>query len=226
MAKKESRGACIFCGEAFAKRSMTKHLTGCKKHQEVIETANAGNAKEETLYHLVIQDLYLKDFWLHLEINGNAKLKKLDEYLRGIWLECCGHLSQFSIGGWSGNEIAMSKSVQSIFERSSELVHIYDFGTSSETLIKVVGKRTGKPLTKHPIMLMARNEMPVSTCMECEQTARWLCEECISEHDESGFLCDEHAKNHPHDDYGEPIELVNSPRMGMCGYEGPAEPPY
>jgi hypothetical protein len=106
------------------------------------------------------------------------------------------------------------------------LVHIYDFGTSSETLIKVVGKRTGKPLTKHPIMLMARNEMPVSTCMECEQTARWLCEECISEHDESGFLCDEHAKNHPHDDYGEPIELVNSPRMGMCGYEGPAEPPY
>ncbi|MFZ2726415.1 MAG: hypothetical protein WAX77_09210 [Methylococcaceae bacterium] len=226
MAKKESRGICIFCGEAFAKRSMTKHLTGCKKHQEVIETVNAGNAKEETLYHLVIQDLYLKDFWLHLEINGNAKLKKLDEYLRSIWLECCGHLSQFSIGGWSGNKIAMSKSVQSIFDRSNELVHIYDFGTSSETLIKVVGKRSGKPLSKHPIMFMARNEMPVVICMECEQPARWLCSECIYEHDESGFLCDEHAQNHPHDNYGEPIELVNSPRMGMCGYEGPAEPPY
>lgn len=30
----------------------------------------------------------------------------------------------------------------------------------------------------------------------------------------------------PHDDYGEPIELVNSPRLGMCGYTGPADPPY
>lgn len=226
MANKESRGVCTFCGEAFVKRSMTKHLTGCKKHQEAIETANVGKPKEETLYHLVIQDTYLKNFWLHLEMNGSAKLKKLDDYLRDIWLDCCGHMSQFSIGGWGGSEIAMSKSAQSIFDYSSELVHIYDFGTSSETLIKVVGKRTGKPLTKHPIMLMARNEMPVVTCMECEQTARWLCSECISEHDASGYLCDKHAKNHPHDDYGEPIELVNSPRMGMCGYEGPAEPPY
>jgi hypothetical protein len=226
MANKESRGICQFCGEAFAKRSMTKHLTGCKKHQEAIGIANAVKTEDDSLYHLVIQDAYLKDFWLHLEINGNAKLKKLDDYLRDIWLECCGHMSQFSVGGWGCSEIAMTKSAQSIFERSSELVHIYDFGTSSETLIKVVGKRTGKPLTKHPIMLMARNEMPVVTCMECEQIARWLCSECIYEHEKSGFLCDEHAKNHPHDNYGEPIELVNSPRMGMCGYEGPAEPPY
>ena len=26
--------------------------------------------------------------------------------------------------------------------------------------------------------------------------------------------------------YGDPISLVNSPRLGMCGYDGPAEPPY
>jgi hypothetical protein len=39
-------------------------------------------------------------------------------------------------------------------------------------------------------------------------------------------LCDEHAEDHPHDNYGEPIPLCNSPRMGQCGYDGPAEPPY
>lgn len=27
-------------------------------------------------------------------------------------------------------------------------------------------------------------------------------------------------------DYGEPMLLVNSARTGMCGYEGPGEPPY
>lgn len=226
MANKESRGICLFCEQAFAKRSMTKHITGCKKRMEAIETINASKTKEQTLYHLVIQDAYLKDFWLHLEMNGTAKLEELDGYLRAIWLECCGHMSEFSTGGWGSNEIGKSKNAQTVFEHYSELTHIYDFGTSSETLIKVVGKRTGKSLTKHPIVLMARNEPPVVTCMECKQPAQWLCTECIYEHEESGFLCDDHAKKHPHDDYGEPIKLVNSPRMGMCGYEGPAEPPY
>jgi uncharacterized protein CbrC (UPF0167 family) len=223
---KESRGICQFCGESFAKRSVTKHLTICKKRQESIETANIGKAKEMTLYHLTIQDAYSKDFWLHLEMNGTAKLGGLDGYLRDIWLECCGHLSAFSMGGFEDREVAMKTTAQNIFERSSELMHIYDFGTSSETLVKVVGKRTGKPLTKHPIMLMMRNEMPAVTCMECEQPARWLCSECIYEDDKSGYLCDEHNEKHPHEGYGETLELVNSPRMGMCGYNGPAKPPY
>jgi hypothetical protein len=50
----------------------------------------------------------------------------------------------------------------------------------------------------------------------------------LYEADENGvwFLCDEHVKNHPHDEYGDPLPLVNSPRLGMCGYDGPAEPPY
>jgi len=48
----------------------------------------------------------------------------------------------------------------------------------------------------------------------------------VIEEDEWGVLCDEHAKTHPHHDYGDPIELVNSPRIGMCGYTGPADPPY
>jgi hypothetical protein len=33
-------------------------------------------------------------------------------------------------------------------------------------------------------------------------------------------------EEHPHESYGEPTLLVNSPRVGLCGYEGPAEPPY
>ena len=37
-------------------------------------------------------------------------------------------------------------------------------------------------------------------------------------------LCDAHAEEHEHDDML--MALVNSPRTGMCGYDGPAEPPY
>ena len=67
-------------------------------------------------------------------MKGSATLGDLDDYLRAIWLECCGHLSQFSIGGWRGEEIPMSTRVERVFEPGIEVTHIYDFGTSSETL--------------------------------------------------------------------------------------------
>lgn len=36
-------------------------------------------------------------YWLDLELKADAKLKRLDDFLRRIWLECCGYLSEFSI---------------------------------------------------------------------------------------------------------------------------------
>ncbi|MDS4020424.1 MAG: hypothetical protein RKR03_07930 [Candidatus Competibacter sp.] len=89
-----------------------------------------------------------------------------------------------------------------------------------------MGTRQGKPTTTHPIALMARNLMPEAKCIQCDEPAAWLCTECLIEHEVWGTLCDKHAKTHPHDDYGEPIPLVNSPRLGLCGYDGPAKPPY
>ena len=130
------------------------------------------------------------------------------------------------IGGVNGAEIAKSRRAEQVFEPGVELTHIYDFGTSSETLVKVVDARRGKPSTRHAIFLMARNEPPEAKCTQCREPASWLCLECIYELNEEGTLCDEHARDHPHTDYGEPMLLVNSPRVGMCGYEGPAEPPY
>jgi hypothetical protein len=106
------------------------------------------------------------------------------------------------------------------------LRHLYDFGTTSETDIKVVGPREGKATTKLPIALLARNIMPEAVCQECGELARWLCIECLYEKGESGYLCEAHVEDHPHYNYGDPMPLFNSPRVGMCGYDGPAEPPY
>ncbi|MFO1372835.1 MAG: hypothetical protein U1F42_10755 [Candidatus Competibacteraceae bacterium] len=205
---------------------MTKHLSACPQRRAMIEQAESGKGKSETLYHLRVQAAYQSEFWLDLEMRSSAKLKDLDSYLRAIWLECCGHLSQFSIGGWGGEEISQDRKAKAVFNPGVQLTHIYDFGTSSETLVNVVGMREGKPTTAHPIALMARNLMPEAKCIECDKPAAWLCTECLIEDEVWGTLCDEHARTHPHDNYGEPIPLVNSPRLGMCGYDGPAEPPY
>jgi hypothetical protein len=51
--------------------------------------------------------------------------------------------------------------------------------------------------------------------------------ECLYEREDGNCtLCEQHAEEHECSDYGEPVELLNSPRVGMCGYYGPAEPPY
>jgi hypothetical protein len=222
----QSRGQCAFCGYTTTKGSMPKHLAACPQRQAQISSADQTKRKPETLYHLRMQDAYAGSFWLELEVRGSATLNDIDSYLRAIWLECCGHLSQFSIGGWRGQEIGKSRRVDAIFQRDIELTHIYDFGTSSETKIKSIAQRVGVPLSTRPMVLMARNALPEQPCIECGQPAGFLCMECQIEHEQTGMLCPAHAQTHPHEDYGEPLELVNSPRLGMCGYTGPAEPPY
>ncbi|MBE9062499.1 hypothetical protein [cf. Phormidesmis sp. LEGE 11477] len=223
--KKQSKGNCAYCEKELSKGGMSKHLASCKARQTAIEKAAAKKAASETLYHLRVQDAYRPEFWLNLEMRGSRKLKDLDNYLRVIWLECCGHLSEFSLGGFQ-NTVGMSRTIDQVFSDADAILHTYDFGTSSETLIKRISAREGKPLSRKAIALMARNNPPADTCITCGQPATHLCTECLYEDETWGTLCGKHAETHPHHSYGEPIELVNSPRLGMCGYEGPAEPPY
>src|SRR5687767_7756630 len=128
---KRSRGKCIFCGREMSKSGLSKHLAICPERQKAINSTADNPNTVQTLYHLQVQDAYAKDFWLHLEMNGTATLNDLDRYLRAIWLECCGHLSRFSIGGWQGGEIGKRRKAEQVFSPGVELTHIYDFGTSS-----------------------------------------------------------------------------------------------
>jgi hypothetical protein len=223
---KQSRGTCSHCGAEVAKGSVSKHLASCAELKAAVEKAEAGKGEKEVLYRLRIQAAGLHEFWLDVEMRGSATLKQLDGYLRAIWLECCGHLSEFAFGSWPGDTIAMGRRIDKVFEVGTQITHAYDFGTTSETLVKAVDMREGRPLSRHPVTLLFRNVMPPSECIECGEPAAWLCNECLIEEDTWGTLCDKHVKKHPHRDYGDPVALVNSPRMGMCGYTGPAKPPY
>ena len=226
--RKQTRGNCAYCGRNLTRTGMTRHLQACPERAKVSAAANQKKGAPQRIYHLVVQDAWSGSYWLHLEMNAKSTLGDLGDYLRAIWLECCGHMSHFAVGSdpWQGQELPMSARVARLFVPGLEISHIYDYGTSSITQIKVVDVREGKPLTPHPIVLMARNDPLVIPCQQCGEPASWLCMECVIEHDKMGTLCDVHIKDHPHDDYGEPGPLWNSPRLGLCGYDGPAEPPY
>ena len=222
---KQTKGKCEFCKRELTAGGLVRHLPACDQRQEAIESARKG--REQKLYHLYVKNEYDSDFWLHLEMNGTASLNELDDYLREIWLECCGHLSQFTYGTrpW-GTEISMEQNLEQIAEPDFEMTHVYDFGSSTQTRIKVSDVRRGKPLSEYPIYLMARNNLPKILCEKCNKKATWLYEDYEDPYGEMIALCDQHINDY-RDEYGEGIiEIVNSPRLGVCGYTGPAISPY
>jgi len=217
---------------------MAKHLQTCPQRRAAQATVNQAKGRDQPLYHLQVQDAWYGEYWLQLEMRGDASLEDLDTYLRAIWLECCGHLSAFTVGpyhytqiiadSWmSEDEKSMDVPAHQLFAPGMSIPYVYDFGTTSRLVINVIAQRVGKPTSAHPIVLMARNQTPVSICAQCDQPATYLCLQCLNEGENSDCeFCDEHIAAHECEDYGLPIAIVNSPRMGMCGYAGPAQAPY
>jgi len=96
--KEISQGICRFCQQEFAKGKMTQHLKSCKAR---FASAAEQEGREQRLLHLFVEGKYRPDYWMHLEVPAELTLADLDDFLRAIWLECCGHLSEFEIGGVS-----------------------------------------------------------------------------------------------------------------------------
>ncbi len=233
MPRISSTGQCAFCGETFSKAVMTRHLVKCQAEHP----PKKGKLRET--FHLIAQGQYAPEYWLHLEIPIAASLTALDAFLRGIWLECCGHLSAFTVenvryelqtGGvdamWP--EIfgrgepprSMNVRLDSVLRPGLTFYHEYDFGTTTHLALKVVAEQMGVPPSKNAIRVLARNTPPAIPCEKCGAPATEVCTQCI--YDGRGWLCEKHSRTHK---CGEDMFLpvVNSPRVGMCGYTGPLE---
>ena len=89
-------------------------------------------------------------------------------------------------------------------------------GTTTELTVKVLAAGTAL-MKRGEIKLAARNEPPVYQCSVCKEIATQICSQCVF--DGNPFVCDDCAEEH---ECGEEMLLpvVNSPRMGMCGYTG------
>ncbi len=94
-----TKGVCSFCKGIISKRSIIKHLNTCKSKEIFCETTLRKVSNCAISYQLLVLGKYEPYYWLHLEIPDNMTLHDLDEFLRHIWLECCGHLSRFTIEG-------------------------------------------------------------------------------------------------------------------------------
>ncbi len=229
MARQTSKGVCTYCHGEFSKSTMTRHLETCG--QRAITEAKADSkrkALKTRAFHLLVEGRDLPMYWMHLEVSASTTLATLDRFLRNTWLECCGHLSAFEIGGvsyavdagmddgWDMDEKSMRVRLDKVLAAGQTCSYEYDYGTTTELKLKVIAEREVEAKGK-AIRVLARNTPPVILCEGCGKPATNACSQCIF--DGKGWLCDDCAEEH---ECGEEMLLpvVNSPRVGMCAYTG------
>jgi pRiA4b ORF-3-like protein len=229
MTRQTSKGTCTFCQSEFSKSAMTRHLETCQ--QRIAAEAKAGSrqkVQKTRKIHLVVEGRDLPTYWMHLEVTGSTTLAMLDRFLRDTWLECCGHLSAFEIGGvryavdagmdndWDIDEKSMRVRLDKVLSPGQTCSYEYDYGTTTELRLRAISERE-VAVKGNAIQMLARNTPPVILCEECGKPATNVCSQCIF--DGKGWLCDDCAEEH---ECGEEMLLpvVNSPRVGMCAYTG------
>jgi hypothetical protein len=192
---------------------MSRHVKSCLgKHFK-----KKSKGKTKKLYYLHIHSTYNPDYFLHILIADNALLEDLDNFLRDIWVECCGHMSCFMHPGMRG-EINMKKKISEIFEPGVTLEYMYDFGDTTELTVKNIEIYTGAAEKNKKIQIVSRNTQPPILCDKCNKNlAEIICAQCQWEGE--GWLCKKCAKNHECEEEMF-LPVVNSPRTGVCGYTG------
>ena len=215
MLRLKSEGACGFCKRTVASNAVAKHLQICKERTK----ANLEKGGSEQIFLIKAS---AGPFFVYFEAEGSATLKNVDSFLRDIWLECCGHLSTFEIEGVTYayepqpeyNDKSMNIKLDAVLRPVLSFGYEYDFGTTTALAMKCISIRIGK---LKGIQTLARNNLQEFACSKCGKPAKEICSQCVYEGE--ALLCRPCAKKH---ECGEEMLLpvVNSPRMGMCGYTG------
>jgi hypothetical protein len=211
----KSKGTCMLCNSTFDKSAMTKHLQSCLQKSQINIDKKSTEASSSPLrfFHLLVEGRYLPEYWMHLKVSSHARFEDLDNFLREIWLECCGHMSAFRMGR---EEVRKNQKLQYFLHPGMQLIHEYDFGSTTELTLKVISEFKSN-IKKGEVEILARNDPPEIKCSHCDNLATRICTECSYEG--AGWLCDDCAEGHK---CGEDMLLpvVNSPRTGVCGYVG------
>lgn len=215
--KIKTEGACLGCGE---KRTATYAGIHVLKCAETLAALQRDAKLEEGYLIRVSWDEQPHMYWLLIAMAKSLTFDDLDAFLRKIWLECCGHLSEFIIGGKHNfsdaeSDELMEKQVGQMFYQGMEFRHAYDFGSTTKLILKVL-----KPIeacSANKVVLLMRNDPPEFSCERCQKQAHFICSIC------NGKICRACWKRHScvkrEDDLYMLAKLVNSPRTGVCGYE-------
>ncbi|KAG2381552.1 hypothetical protein C9374_005936 [Naegleria lovaniensis] len=227
-------GYCRECHEKVngGLQAMKEHILTCEKLNDFKE----GDVCEDAVLRFKIYPRYgdtWNKYWLFVEVPFTNYLKALDGILRDYWVECCEHSSSFEIDNytyysWDENEgffrlqnilefdqKTMSLPMYRVFKPSDVgklFCYTYDRGSPTELEIELISivKCHDERIAAR---VLARNNPPTFKCRRCNKDAEYV------DGEEMNFYCDKHAKEEDKD-LEWLLPVVNSPRMGVCGYCG------
>jgi hypothetical protein len=223
------RGTCFFCEGTYATSRLGRHLKSCRARLKRVEALE--EAARYPAYGVRATTRYSSPYSLYLEVWKQASLEQVDRLLRDVWLECCGHMSAFIIGGeiysvrptdhfgFGPRERSMNRRIGRVLGPGDTCTYEYDFGSTTELKLTVNEERIGA-FPNNPVEVVARNLPPPTDCPECGKPATWICSQCLWEID-AAVVCDDCREKHvERDEEDYLLPLVNSPRAGVCGYSG------
>lgn len=212
MRRTTTGGICTYCHAEISKnsRSILSHLSDCQGKHRVVKSAGADYVL------MLIQDKYSPGYWLVIKAKPDIPMKRIDKFIRDVWVECCGHLSQFSD---KYSKIPMTRSLTQVYSEGHKIEYVYDFGSSTEITLSMIQRI--QEVDDKEITILFRNKEPEFECSSCDKKAIATCPYCVDEG--VGFLCQSCMDKHKCvQEEGEDIlsPFVNSPRAGVCGYTG------
>lgn len=92
-----STGKCFLCGKEGTKSALSRHLSHCLSKRA--EGECGPGMSRVRLFRIGVEGERLPEYWMQIEARADVTLDDLDSFLRGIWLECCDHLSEFVFPG-------------------------------------------------------------------------------------------------------------------------------
>ena len=244
----KSEGKCLFCSETFAKAGINRHVqTHLKQKTKENAAGRSYLVKVEpnpkwgsSPYFLslwvdgkaIMEDIdrYLRNIWLeccgHMSAFTDPKRRRqggdMWSFFEAEELLAKGKTKKYEkLMEEANGEVPMSRKADKVLCKGLKLEYEYDFGSSTELLLTVVDEYP--VAADEEVVLLSRNE-----------PLEWLCDTCKKEpatqictvHDwgNDSLFCDKCAKKHAKkcEDFEEyaAMPVVNSPRMGVCGYEG------
>lgn len=216
-------GECFLCRATIPKAQAARHVKACLKARP------PESGQQVKAMHLRVEGRYNPEYWMHIEIAGAWTLYDLDGFLRKTWLECCQHLSCFTIDdqryayqpyneSFSGRrEKSMDGKLYQVIQPGIEFTHEYDYGSTTDLVLRAFGMHKAA-LVDAGVRILARNTPMDVHCIECKKPATVV---------EAGWnglnldrcFCDSCADSKIAEE-GMRLPIVNSPRVGVCAYCG------
>ncbi len=206
------KGKCYYCNKELTEKTIKRHMKNCSEMERKIEELSAVDKKQRNQFMISVKPKYNgNEYCIYLSIDENLSLIHIDQFLRDVWLECCGHLSAFKINGKFYQDYSMNTKLKDILVVNEKFEYEYDFGSTTYLNLEVIDI-IKVPASFSQIEIIARNHEVKHFCEICGTEAeyfnyendQWECKKCIDKDN----------------DMISKFDYSNSPRDGVCCYGG------